>query len=63
MTAEELPLLSGALPAMERFVARWERMQEKYSSLAPAIEEGLKKVSEYYDKSYSNPAYAIAMGK
>lgn len=63
MTAEERPLLSGALPALEKFVAEWERMQEKYPLLAEGLEAGLTKVTEYYNKGFEDhPAYAVAMG-
>lgn len=62
MTAEERPLLSGALPALERLVLRWEKMQETYPHLRAAIESALGKITDYYNRAYSNPAYTIAMG-
>ncbi|KAG9029000.1 hypothetical protein FRB95_005820 [Tulasnella sp. JGI-2019a] len=43
MTTEELPVLSGTLPVLERFVARWEKMQGIYPELREPLEEGLKK--------------------
>lgn len=55
-------MLSGVLPAMERFVTRWEKMQATYPILSDIIDVGLQKVIEYYNKSYKQTAYPIAMG-
>lgn len=62
MSAEATPLLSGVLPAMERFVTRWETMQETYPAMSDIIDTGLQKIIEYYNKSYKQKAYPIAMG-
>lgn len=63
MSAEATPLLSGVLPAMERFVTRWEQMQDTYPAMSGIIEVGLEKIVEYYNKSYKQRAYPIAMGE
>jgi hypothetical protein len=62
MSGEKTPMLSQAIPAFEKFLARWEQLAEKNPQLRPFIEEGLTWATEYYKKMDRTHSYIISMG-
>lgn len=65
MCGEWNPLLSGALPAFETFLARWKQiaMSRNYPQLAPFLDEGLSLAIKYHKLMCANKAYLYAMCK
>ena len=63
MSGESCPLLSGAIPAFELFMTRWERLQEEQPRLMHFVKEGLAWAYTYYKRMDRTRAYIIAMGK
>ena len=58
------PSLQNALPALERMYAAWEKASSKprYAFLVPALEAGMAKLDQYYQRSAASDAHIMAMG-
>lgn len=63
MSAERTPILSGAIPAFELFMSRWEKLMEEHPHLEQLIKPGLEWASMYYGRMDRTRAYIIAMRK
>jgi len=63
MSGETFPLLSGAIPAFEMFMTRWEKLKEEKPHLAQFIDKGLDSAYKYYNRMDRTDAYIIAMCK
>jgi hypothetical protein len=63
MSSENIPVLSGAIPAFEMFMTRWERLKKEKPHLAPFINKGLDLAYKYYDRMDRTQGYIIAMCK
>jgi hypothetical protein len=59
------PSLQNALPALERLHAAWEKASNKsrYTPFIPALEAGMQKLNQYYQRSAQSDAHIMAMGK
>lgn len=60
MCGETTPLLSGAIPAFEMFMTRWENMSQR-ANLKSIIAPGLEWAAKYYSRMDRTRAYIIAM--
>lgn len=60
MCGETTPLLSGAIPAFEMFMTRWETMSQ-HPNLETIIAPGLEWAAKYYKRMDRTRAYIIAM--
>lgn len=60
MSGETTPLLSGAIPAFETFMTRWENMSQ-VANLKSIIAPGLEWAAKYYGRMDRTRAYIIAM--
>jgi hypothetical protein len=60
MSGETTPLLSGAIPAFEMFMTRWETMSQR-AELKSIIAPGLEWATRYYGRMDRTCAYIIAM--
>jgi hypothetical protein len=63
MSGESAPLLSGAIPAFELFMTRWEKLEEEKPYLARFIDKGLDSAYKYYKRMDRSRVYIIAMCK
>jgi hypothetical protein len=63
MSGESAPLLSGAIPAFELFMTRWEKLAEEKPHLARFIDKGLDWAYKYYKRMDRTRVYIIAMRK
>lgn len=63
MSAEKTPILSGAIPAFEMFMSRWEKLGREHPHLKPLIKPGLEWAYKYYGRMDRTRAYIIAMRK
>src|SRR5262245_53864901 len=63
MSSESTLILSGAIPALELFMTKWEKIIEKNTSLKEYVKPGLECAYKYYDRMDRTWAYIIAMGK
>jgi hypothetical protein len=63
MSGESTPLLSGAVPAFETFMAQWEHLCDVAPRCSPYIEVGLRWARSYYTRMGKTRAYAISMRK
>jgi hypothetical protein len=63
MSGESCPLLSGAIPAFELFMTRWEKLQKERPRLKRFIDNGLEWAYKYYKRMDRTRAYVIAMCK
>jgi hypothetical protein len=61
MSAESTPILSGAIPAFETFMTKWEQLAKQHAKLEPIIEPGLNWAYKYYNRMDDTKAYVIAM--
>jgi hypothetical protein len=61
MSAESMPVLSGAVPSFEIFMTRWEKLRNKYPQLKPWVDIGLKWAEKYYTRMDDTDAYVVAM--
>jgi len=61
MSKEKTPVLSGAIPSLERFMQSWEKLKESQKNLAPAIDIGLKYAYKYYERMDKTSAYVVAL--
>ena len=58
-----IPTLFNAVPALEKLYATWEK-QRSMPEARPfknALDAGLKKVNEYYEKTSASDAHIMAM--
>ena len=57
------PTLHLALPALEALHKAWSARasREKYFDFAEALEAGIAKTNEYYEKTASSSVYTFAM--
>lgn len=63
MSGESTPLLSGAVPAFETFMAHWEELSAAVPRCSSFIRVGLDYAKTYYKRMGKTRAYAIAMRK
>lgn len=63
MAAEKTPILSGAVPAFELFMSRWEKLSMDHPHLKDLIKPGLDWAYMYYRRMDRTKAYIIAMCK
>jgi hypothetical protein len=65
MSAEDTPILSGAIPAFELFMSSWKSMVADSDlvaeNAAQFIQPGLAIANKYYTKFDDTDAYIIAM--
>jgi hypothetical protein len=61
MSAELMPVLSGAVPSFEIFMTRWEKLRTTYPELKPWVDVGLKWAKKYYTCMDDTDAYVVAM--
>jgi hypothetical protein len=61
MSAESMPVLSGAVPSFEIFMTRWEQLRTKYPELKPWVDIGLEWAEKYYTRMDDTDAYVVAM--
>ncbi|RXW14436.1 hypothetical protein EST38_g11418 [Candolleomyces aberdarensis] len=62
-SSETEPSLYNGLPALERLHKAWtsRSKKDKYKQYRPALEAGLVKIKDYYDKTSYSHAYTMAM--
>ncbi|KAJ3522295.1 hypothetical protein NMY22_g11953 [Coprinellus aureogranulatus] len=62
-SSETEPVLYNGLPALERLHRAWSSRKDKkkYEPFKDALEAGLAKIEEYYDKTSTSHAYTMAM--
>lgn len=63
MSGETTPILSGAIPAFELFMSKWEQLSTDFPRLKPVIAPGLEWATIYYTRMDRTRAYIIAMRK
>lgn len=63
MSGESMPILSGAIPAFEMFMTKWEKLGAEHPHLKPFIQPGLDWAYKYYKRMDRTSAYIIAMCK
>ncbi|KAH0833879.1 hypothetical protein J3R83DRAFT_11054 [Lanmaoa asiatica] len=65
MCGEETPLLGGAVPAFEVFIAQWKRLSDLVDAphLRVFMSEGLERAEHYYNCLGRSKAYLFAMCK
>ena len=61
MSAESMPVLSGAVPSFEIFMTRWEKLRTKFPELKPWVDIGLEWATKYYTRMDDTDAYVVAM--
>ncbi|KAN0118276.1 Ribonuclease H-like domain containing protein [Russula decolorans] len=61
MSAESMPVLSGAVPSFEIFMTRWEKLRSKFPELKPLVDVGLEWAEKYYKRMDDTDAYVVAM--
>lgn len=63
--ADKAPTLYNALPAIEKLCGAWEKALKKwkYNAFVPALEEGMSKLNDYYEKTAASDAHIMAMSK
>jgi hypothetical protein len=62
MSSESTPILSGAIPAFETFMTKWESCL-KNAALKPYVEPALKRAYIYYGRMDRTKAYIVSMCK
>jgi len=63
MAGESLPILSGAIPVVEMFMAILLKINADHRHLQPFIKPGLEWCYRYYARMDHTRAYVIAMCK
>lgn len=63
MSGETTPIMSGAIPAFESFMTKWEKLGKGNLSLSPMVNAGLKSAYKYYNRMDHTKAYVVAMCK
>ncbi|KAG2737897.1 hypothetical protein P692DRAFT_201682967, partial [Suillus brevipes Sb2] len=61
MSSETTPTLSGAIPALEMLIERWEDLAKRVAHCAPIVNIGLACAQKYRQKMSETNAYAVAM--
>jgi len=61
MSAEQTPILSGAIPSFETFMMAWEQLGKKHPWLARWTDIGMEWAKKYYTKMDKTDAYVIAI--
>jgi hypothetical protein len=61
MSGEGTPILSGAIPAFEMFMTKWEKLGNEHPHLKPFIKPGLDWAYRYYNRMDRTTAYIVAM--
>ena len=61
MSGEGMPILSGAIPAFEMFMTKWEKLGSQHHHLKPFIQPGLDWAYIYYDRMDRTTAYIVSM--
>lgn len=61
MSAESMPVLSGAVPSFEIFMTKWERVREQYPAAKYWVDIGLEWAKKYYIRMDDTDAYVVAM--
>jgi len=63
--AAACPSLYWALPTIETMYAQWDKASSKpwYHFFIPALQAGMEKLDEYYQRTATSDAHIIAMGK
>ncbi|KAG1732051.1 hypothetical protein EDB19DRAFT_1593727, partial [Suillus lakei] len=61
MSGETTPTLSGAVPALETLIERWEDIAKHVAHCAPIVNIGLACAQKYRQKMSETNAYAVAM--
>ncbi len=61
MSSESTPVLSGAIPAHEMFMTRWEFIHDNVANTSEWAKVGLFWATEYYCRMDLTTAYVIAM--
>lgn len=63
-SSETEPVLFNGLLALERLHQAWSSRKDKakYTNFKDALEDGLSKIEEYYDKTSTSHAYTMVMG-
>jgi hypothetical protein len=62
MSGERTPILSGAIPAFEMFMTKWEKINQEHPNLKRLVWPGLEWAYKYYGRMDRTRAYIIAMG-
>lgn len=63
LSSSSTPTLSYSLPLYHSVVDKWEQLQHRFPLLAPYIEVGIQKVTEYINKSQLSRTYLLAVCK
>lgn len=65
MSGEQTPVLGGALPAFETFIAQWKAMSTSpdHPQLCAFLKEGLSSAAKYHECMRANDTYVYAMCK
>ena len=58
-----MPILSGAIPAFEGFMTKWEALCEQFPKLRFWIDIGLKWATKYYKRMDDTDAYIVTMSR
>jgi len=61
MSFEKIPVLGNMLLTFKMYIIAWNALKTLKPHLKPFIEEGLKWVTQYYEKVQKNDTYTIAM--
>ena len=61
MSAESMPVLSGAVPSFEIFMTQWERLRAEFPALKFWVDIGLEWAKKYYVRMDDTDAYVVAM--
>ena len=61
MSAESMPMLSGAVLSFKIFMTQWEKLCTKYPELKPWVNIGLEWAKKYYTRMDDTDAYVVAM--
>lgn len=63
MSAESMPVLSGAVAIFEIFMSQWEELGKEFNRLTPWINVGLYWAKKYYKFMDETDAYIVTMGE
>ena len=61
MSAESMPVLSGAAPSFEIFMTQWEKLCTKFPQLKPWVDISLQWAEKYYTRMDDTDVYMVAM--
>ncbi|HEX3640560.1 MAG TPA: hypothetical protein VHV10_04665 [Ktedonobacteraceae bacterium] len=63
MSSESTPVLSGAIPAHELFMSRWEFIRDTVADTSDWVNVGLRWATEYYCRMDYTTSYIVSMCK